>query len=90
MQSGQTVVVPRIDSEPLFLDRTGARREIDKKNISFICVPIRLQRKVIGTLSVDRVFSEKVSLDEDALLLSIVAAMIAQAVASRRRVGEEK
>ena len=80
VQTGRPVVVPRISEEPLFLDRTGARKRLPKKDISFISVPIKLGNEVIGALSADRLFSEKVSLNEDVRLLSIIASLIAQAV----------
>ena len=35
--AGEPIVVPNLGKEPLFLDRTGARSEIDRNNISFIC-----------------------------------------------------
>ena len=36
IESGRPMAVPKIDDEPLFLDRTGARSKIDKSRISFI------------------------------------------------------
>ncbi len=90
VQSGQPAVVPRISAEPLFLNRTGARKRLRKKDISFICVPIKLGNQVMGALSADRLFTETVSLDEDVRLLSIIASMIAQAIRLRRAVQEER
>ena len=90
VQTGQPAVVPRIAEEPLFLNRTGARRGIQKKDISFICVPIKIGNEVIGALSADRLFSESVSFEEDIRLLSIIASMIAQAVRMRQAVEEER
>ena len=48
--SGKPAVVPRISEEPLFLDRTGARKDPQKRDISFLCVPIKLGNEVIGAL----------------------------------------
>jgi len=90
VETGQPTVVPKIADEPLFLHRTGARKGLRKKDISFICVPIKLGSEVIGALSADRLFSEEVSLDEDVRLLSIIASMIAQAVRARQAVREER
>ena len=67
--TGRPAVVPHISDEPLFLDRTGARKGLRKKDISFICVPIKLGNEVIGALSADRLFEEGVSLAEDVRLL---------------------
>lgn len=89
-ETGKPVIVPHISDEPLFLDRTGARKELQKENISFICVPIKIGTEAIGTLSVDRLFDETVSLKEDVRLLSIIASMIAQAVRLRQETQEER
>lgn len=90
VQTGQPAVVPLISEEPLFLNRTGARKSLRKKDISFICVPIKLGNTVIGALSADRLFSERISLREDVRLLSIIASMIAQAVRVRQSAQEER
>ena len=88
--SGRPAVVPRISEEPLFLNRTGARAGLQKKDISFICVPIKLENEVIGALSADRLFAEGVHFEEDARLLSIIGSMIAQAVRLRQSAMEER
>jgi len=80
VETGRPMIVPRISDEPLFLDRTEARKNLPKDKISFICVPIRNQNEIIGTISADKVFDESVSLEEDLRLLTIIASMIAQAV----------
>ncbi len=88
--TGKPAVVPHISDEPLFLDRTGARTGLEKKDISFICVPIKIGNETIGALSADRLFEEGVSFEEDVRLLSIVASMIAQAVRLRQSAQEER
>jgi len=90
VETGRPMIVPKISDEPLFLDRTGVRRSLPKKDISFICVPIRSQREVIGTLSADRLFDESISLKEDLRLLTIIASMIAQAVRILQQEEEER
>jgi Nif-specific regulatory protein len=74
----------------LFLDRTRSRRRIPKENVSFLCVPIKVGRNVLGALSVDRLFTEDVSLQEDLRLLTIIAAMVGQAVKLHQVLQEEK
>jgi len=88
--SGQPAIVRKISDEPLFLDRTGAREGVSRDDVSFICVPIKIGNEVIGALSADRLFSEEVSLAEDVRLLSIIAAMIAQAVRLRLEAQAER
>jgi len=73
VKTGKSAVVPRISEEPLFLNRTGARKGLRKKDISFLCVPIKLGKEVIGALSADRLFADTVSLEEDVRLMAIIS-----------------
>jgi Nif-specific regulatory protein len=88
--TGRPAIVPRISEEPLFLDRTGARKGVNKADVSFICVPIKLGNETIGALSADRLFADRVALSEDVRLLSIIASMIAQAVRLRQSAQAER
>lgn len=90
VEAGEPIAVPNIGEEPLFLNRTGARRDLRRNRISFICVPIKIDQETIGALSVDRLFEGNVSLEEDLRLLTIIASLIAQNVASYRLREQEK
>ncbi len=90
VKTGKPAIVPHISDEPLFLDRTGSRKDLHKTDISYLCVPIKLGREIIGALSADRLFDETVSLKEDVRLLSIIASMVAQAVRLRQQTQEER
>jgi Nif-specific regulatory protein len=81
----QPFIVPDISSEPLFLNKTGSRR-IEKGRISFLGVPVLLHGSPIGVLSVDRLFGDEISFEEDIRFLSIVSALIAQFVSLNRQV----
>lgn len=88
---GSPIVIPNVGDEPLFLNRTGSRKEINKDNIAFLCVPIKYKSEVLGVLSVDRLFSSRgVSFEEDLRLLKIIASLIAQSVKLSREVENEK
>jgi len=90
VQSGQPMIIPDIEMEPSFLDRTGARKTRNRKT-SFICVPIKSGNEVIGAFSVDRPLQESgLDLEDDVRLLTIVASMIARAVKLRQHSEEEK
>ncbi len=90
IETGKPAIVPKVSEEPLFLDKTRARKGNPERELSFICVPVKIGREVIGALSVDRIASEKVPLKENARILSIVASLIAQAVRLRRTAQEER
>ncbi len=78
-------VVPDIKNEPLFLDKTGARR-YDKDRLAFIGVPVVLGGSTIGVVSADRLFDQSVSLSEDVDFLKVVATFIAQLVSLNEKV----
>jgi Nif-specific regulatory protein len=90
VEAGEPIAVPNIGEEPLFLNRTGARKDFRRNRIAFICVPIKIDRETIGALSVDRLFEGDVSLDEDLRLLTIISSILAQAVANYRLREQEK
>ena len=90
VERGEPMIIPRVGENPLFLDRTGARNEIQKNNISFICVPIKIGDITYGALSVDRIFNNEISLEEDVRFLSILSSNIAQAVKISRMVADEQ
>jgi Nif-specific regulatory protein len=90
VQTGKPAVIPRIAEEPLFLDKTGARKGLEKKDVSFICVPIKIGNESIGALSADRLFDESVAFREDVRLLSIIASLIAQSMRLRQSIQEER
>lgn len=77
-QTCSPFVVPDIDSEPLFLNRTGARSKVKKSKISFLGVPVVVKGKPEGVLTVDRLFGDDVSFEEDIRFLTVLATLIAQ------------
>ncbi|MCL4492253.1 MAG: nif-specific transcriptional activator NifA [Nitrospirae bacterium] len=88
---GSPIVIPNIGDEPLFLNKTGARKTIKKENIAFLCVPVKFKNEILGVLSVDRLFGSKgVSFEEDLRLLKIIASLIAQSVKLHMEVERER
>jgi len=88
---GSPIVIPNIGDEPLFLNKTGARKTIKKENIAFLCVPIKFKNEVLGVLSVDRLFGFKgISFEEDLRLLKIIASLIAQSAKLHMELEKER
>ncbi len=91
IQSGNPVTIPKISEEPLFLNRTAARKKLKGfEELSFICVPIKKGNQVIGALSVDRPYEKGYSLKDGEQVLSVVATMIAQHVINLETIRREK
>lgn len=80
VESGKAIVVPRIGDEPDFLNRTESRQPNPDGELSFICVPILRGRKVMGTISAERLYDDNRLLHLDVEILSVLAAVTAQAV----------
>ena len=89
VESGKMRIIPRVADDPQFLNRTGARRGQKQKEISFICVPIKLGNETIGALGVDSPQRSQGWLEDDARLLTVISSLIAQAVKIRRDIMEE-
>jgi Nif-specific regulatory protein len=90
VETGQPMVVQDIGSEPLFLNRTNARKDLKERKYAFLCVPIKVGNKVIGALSVDHFFRGDISYEEDIKLLTIIASMVGQAVKIRELAEKDK
>jgi Nif-specific regulatory protein len=89
VQSGKPIVVPQVSREPLFLNRAG-QREGASEELTFICVPISLNRKPVGALGVDLRYKKDRDYDRALKFLGIVASMIAQAVKVHRLIEAER
>ena len=89
-QSGKPIVVPRVSKEPEFLNRMPRRAEIARSELSYICVPIVVQRATVGTLAVDLKFKAERDYESSVKFFGIVSSMIAQALNVQRLVEEER
>ncbi|MEW6262345.1 MAG: sigma 54-interacting transcriptional regulator [Thermodesulfobacteriota bacterium] len=78
LETGEPMIVPNIGADPLFLDRTKSRRQGREKEAAFLCVPIKSDHKVIGTLSADRPGGNQGALEADLRLLTIIATLVAR------------
>ncbi|MBV5302881.1 MAG: sigma 54-interacting transcriptional regulator [Chlorobium sp.] len=103
VKTGKAVIVPSINDEPLFLDKTKSRAK--KEGLCFICIPIKAGTEIIGTLSADRQIepsgadqSIKKNREGEGRIdmmqyyvdqLSIIASMISQAVRLKQLAHEE-
>jgi Nif-specific regulatory protein len=89
VETGKPVVVPQVSREPMFRDRLP-RHEIDRREVSFLCVPVLLNRKPVGAMAVDLPFKRQRDYDQLVRLFKLVAQMMAQAVRVERLVDAER
>src|SRR3954466_6165381 len=90
VQSNKPIVVPRVSREPAFLHRAARRPELSHQELSFVCVPISLNRRPIGALAIDLKFKAERNFERSTKFLGVVASMIAQAVKIHRLIEEDK
>jgi len=90
VQTGKEIVVPDISKDPRFLHKTRSRKQEKGKKIAFFCVPIKLEGKTIGALSVDKQADPKNDFDANVRLLNVIATMVAQAVKLNKLVKSER
>jgi Nif-specific regulatory protein len=90
VESSKPIVVPRVSREPAFLNRAAKRPDLSKEELSFVCVPILLNRRAIGALGVDLKFNPDRDYERYVKFLGIVASSIAQSVKIQRLVEEDK
>ena len=93
IETGRAVVVPQVSQEPLLHERG---RRADARELSFICVPLAVNRRTVGALAVHLAFKRHRQYQRSLKFFRVVGSMIAQAVkvarvaeTERRRLVEE-
>jgi Nif-specific regulatory protein len=90
VQKGKEIIVPDISKDPRFLHKTRSRKQEKGKKIAFFCVPIKLEGKTIGALSVDKQSGPKDDFEANVRLLNVTATMVAQAVKLNKLVESDR
>jgi Nif-specific regulatory protein len=89
--TGRARIIPDLRTEPDFLNRTGriGPGEADIA-VSYLCIPIKVDGRVVGALSVDRLAGTEEQLQGDRTFLEIITAFLAQAIQLHRIVMRQK
>jgi Nif-specific regulatory protein len=89
--TGDPIIIPHIGEEPLFLNKTQARGELNETKKSFLCVPVKDAQKIIGALSVDRFYLDGLTeeANTDLQFLMVLSSIIAQTVTRIQKVNRE-
>jgi Nif-specific regulatory protein len=87
-ETGESIIIMDISNEPNFLDRTKTRKA--KSEVAFLCVPIKHNEEIIGTISIDCPSTTSDNLSNTMKLLETVANIIADGVAALRAEVEER
>ncbi|MGC4082325.1 MAG: sigma 54-interacting transcriptional regulator [Vicinamibacterales bacterium] len=89
-QSGKPMVVPRVSREPMFMNRLSDRPELREQELSYVSVPITLDRRTVGAMSIDLRFKADRDYNRMAKFLGVVGSMIAQAVRVHRLIQADR
>jgi Nif-specific regulatory protein len=89
VETGKPIVVPKVSREPMFLNRAG-KRDLNKQEITYMCVPVVVKGKTVGALGVDLRFKSDRDYDAELKTLGLVAAMMAQAIKAEHLVDDER
>ncbi|SMH58379.1 nif-specific transcriptional activator NifA [Azospirillum agricola] len=92
LKTAMPVVIPNLAEEPLFLNRSGGRDDLDEQVASLVGVPIKAAGTVVGVLTIDRISDEGTGghFGADVRFLTMVANLIGQTVRLHRTVAEER
>ncbi|HTL31076.1 MAG TPA: sigma 54-interacting transcriptional regulator [Tepidisphaeraceae bacterium] len=90
--TGRPRIIPDLRAEPDFLNRTGrlAAAGVDHLRISYLCIPIKIEGRTAGALSVDKPYVSDDQLRSDHEFLDIISAFLAQAIQINRMVMRQK
>jgi Nif-specific regulatory protein len=78
MQTGQLTIVQDIDHEPAFLGRAVERSRLPSGPVSFIAMPIFVDKATVGVLACHRIRVRTRALADDVTLLRILATLAGQ------------
>lgn len=86
-QSGEPVVIENVHNDMLFLNKSGNR---NSDTISYIVVPMFVDKKVFGVLAANLSRSTEIGFDETVRILSIISTLFAQFIHSHIVVEQDK
>ncbi len=79
-QTGRPMAIANLGKETLFLDRTGARKALNRAELAFLCVPIFYQGRCVGILSADKLAHQVEEIGQELAILGAVAELLGKVV----------
>ncbi|WP_343649317.1 sigma 54-interacting transcriptional regulator [Herbaspirillum sp.] len=78
LESGQLTIVQDIDQEPRFLLRAVPRADLPPGPVSFIAMPITIDRQTVGVMACHRIRTRMRTLSDDLTVLRILSTLAGQ------------
>ncbi|HVF27883.1 MAG TPA: GAF domain-containing protein, partial [Pyrinomonadaceae bacterium] len=80
-QTGKPIIVPRVSREPTLVEKSKGRKNLGvARELSFICVPVMINRKTVGAFSTHLPYDAGRDFEKTKEFLAIAASMVAQAI----------
>lgn len=89
VETGKPIVVPKVSREPMFLNRAG-KRDLQKQEITYMCVPIVVKGKTVGALGLDLKFKQDRDYESELKWIGLVGLMMAQSIKAEHLVDDER
>ncbi|MBI4469110.1 MAG: sigma 54-interacting transcriptional regulator, partial [Acidobacteria bacterium] len=80
VQTGKQVVIPQVSREPALRGEMGAGAKKTREELSFICIPITVNRRSVGALAIDLIYRKDRDYERAAKFFGVVASMFGQAI----------
>lgn len=90
VSSGNPIIVPDVSKERLFIYKTKSPFDTPLDQVSFICVPVKVQDDVIGTLNIFLARLPGQVLESCQKTLTIISSMISHHLETNRKIKAEK
>ncbi len=88
--TGRARIIQDVRLEPDFLNKTGRLAPDSGTPMSFLCIPIKIEGRTAGALSVDKPLATTEALQGDQTFLEIISAFLAQAIQINRMMMRQK
>jgi Nif-specific regulatory protein len=89
--TGRPRIIRDVREEPDFLNKTNRLRYREgDEQVSYFCIPIRIEDKPVGALAADKRFLGEEQLKADVELLDVITSFLAQAIQVHRMVLRQK
>jgi len=89
VESGDMIFISHTANSKDFLNKLGIPAKIDGQDVSFLCLPLKDNKDVIGALCVHKRYASQSNISDNIQLLSILGSMFAHLARFRQKNREE-
>jgi len=90
VETGKPIVVPQVSKEPLFLNRSNVRKSLGPGDLTYICVPLVLDRRAFGALGICYRYNKDRDYEKALRFYRVIASMVSQSFRAQQLVEAER